>query len=149
MNHEPISLSGSPAGGTFSGPGVTGSTFNPADAGEGVHEVVYTFADGNGCEGEDIITITVDGCLSIQEQTLRNNVLIAPNPAVTHFDIKVGTDFIINSIMVLSAEGRVVKSINVNPSTETTVDVSGLSKGTYFVKIRTASEEVTKKIIVH
>lgn len=149
LNHEPISLSGSPAGGTFSGPGVTGSTFNPADAGEGVHEVVYTFADGNGCEGEDIITITVDGCLSLQEQTLRNNVLIAPNPAVTHFNIKVGTYFIINSITVLSAEGRVVKSINVNPSTETTVDVSGLSKGTYFVKIRTASEEVTKKIIVH
>ena len=41
------------------------------------------------------------------------------------------------------------KSINVNPSTETKVDVSDLSKGTYLVKIRTASEEVTKKIIVH
>lgn len=149
LNHEPITLTGSPAGGTFSGPGVDGTTFDPSVAGEGTHEIVYTFTDGNGCEGQDAITIIVDGCLSIEELSLGNNVLIAPNPAVTHFDIKVGTDFIINSITVLSAEGRVVKSINVNPSTETTVDVSDLSKGTYFVKIRTASEEVTKKIIVH
>lgn len=149
LNHDPIALTGSPAGGTFSGPGVTGTTFDPAVAGEGAHEVVYTFTDGNGCEGEDAITITVDGCLSLEEQSLGNNVLIAPNPAVTHFDIRVSTDFMLQSIIVLSAEGRVVKSINVIPSTETTVDVSGLSKGTYFVKIRTASEEVTKKIIVH
>ncbi|HRD79353.1 MAG TPA: hypothetical protein PLL53_01240, partial [Saprospiraceae bacterium] len=35
-------LSGSPSGGTFSGPGVTGSTFNPTAAGAGLHTITYT-----------------------------------------------------------------------------------------------------------
>lgn len=35
-------LSGSPSGGTFSGPGVTGNTFAPAAAGAGLHTITYT-----------------------------------------------------------------------------------------------------------
>ena len=47
--------SGSPAGGIYSGPGVTdngnGTTysFNPAAAGVGVHAITYTFTNANGC----------------------------------------------------------------------------------------------------
>ncbi|MDW3648635.1 MAG: HYR domain-containing protein [Bacteroidia bacterium] len=46
---------GSPAGGTYSGPGVTddgnGNTFslNPTTAGAGVHILSYTYTDGNNC----------------------------------------------------------------------------------------------------
>jgi hypothetical protein len=35
-------LSGSPSGGTFSGPGVTGNIFNPTVAGAGLHTITYT-----------------------------------------------------------------------------------------------------------
>jgi hypothetical protein len=37
------------AGGTFSGPGVTGSTFNPASAGAGIHNITYTLAGLDAC----------------------------------------------------------------------------------------------------
>ncbi|HQL69672.1 MAG TPA: hypothetical protein PLA77_02500, partial [Bacteroidales bacterium] len=44
-----VPLSGTPAGGSFSGPGVSGGNFNPALAGAGVHTISYTYTDLNGC----------------------------------------------------------------------------------------------------
>ncbi len=46
---------GSPMGGSFSGPGVIDNgdgtyNFNPATAGVGIHTIVYSFTDGNGCD---------------------------------------------------------------------------------------------------
>jgi len=45
----PIALSGSPAGGTFSGEGVAFSFFNPALLPPGLYTVTYTLDDGSGC----------------------------------------------------------------------------------------------------
>lgn len=49
----------SPAGGTFSGTGVTGTNFNPATAGIGTHTISYVYADTNTCKDSVIQTITV------------------------------------------------------------------------------------------
>ncbi|WP_128546794.1 T9SS type B sorting domain-containing protein [Larkinella soli] len=46
-----MTLSGSPAGGTFSGPGVTGNQFNPKAAGIGEHELTYTVNFSPECPG--------------------------------------------------------------------------------------------------
>lgn len=49
-NDYPFTLNnGFPAGGTYSGAGVTGNTFSPAQAGVGTHAVVYTYQDAYGC----------------------------------------------------------------------------------------------------
>ena len=37
-----ITLTATPAGGTFSGPGITGNTFNPASVGAGTYTITYT-----------------------------------------------------------------------------------------------------------
>ena len=60
VNGSAITLSGSPAGGTFSGPGVSGNTFNPAIAGAGVHKIYYSKLLGNGCTKSDSTTVTVN-----------------------------------------------------------------------------------------
>ncbi|MEL6971074.1 MAG: T9SS type A sorting domain-containing protein [Bacteroidota bacterium] len=57
---------GMPAGGVYSGNGVTDDgngmtySFDPAAAGEGENVITYTFSDANGCGGEQgaIITVT-------------------------------------------------------------------------------------------
>jgi PKD repeat protein len=60
INHPAVSLIAIPAGGTFSGPGVTGSSFSPAAAGTGTHIIEYrTKADRYGCYNSDTIHITV------------------------------------------------------------------------------------------
>jgi hypothetical protein len=48
LNGSSSTLFGSPAGGVFSGPGVTGSTFNPALAGTGNKTITYTFSGTSG-----------------------------------------------------------------------------------------------------
>lgn len=53
---------GSPAGGTYSGPGVSAGMFNPATAGLGTHSILYSYTDGNGCSGQANASITVDAC---------------------------------------------------------------------------------------
>jgi hypothetical protein len=58
-NTPPIILTGSPAGGTFSGPGVSPNTFTPSTAGAGVHTALYMYTDTNGCSGSDSTVITV------------------------------------------------------------------------------------------
>ncbi len=56
----PKSLSGTPAGGTFSGPGVSGNFFNPATAGTGTHTITYTYTNSNGCTNSASTSITVN-----------------------------------------------------------------------------------------
>jgi hypothetical protein len=48
-NCNPVVLNATPANGTFSGPGVSGNTFTPCNAGAGRHVVVYSGTEG-GCD---------------------------------------------------------------------------------------------------
>lgn len=48
-NAAPITLTATPAGGNFSGTGVSGNQFNPAVAGVGTYLVTYTYTNENGC----------------------------------------------------------------------------------------------------
>lgn len=47
-------------GGTWSGPGVSGSTFNPATAGAGTHNITYTVGLGGACSATQTSSITVN-----------------------------------------------------------------------------------------
>ena len=51
---------GAPAGGTYSGAGVTGNNFDASSAGAGTHTITYTYTDGNGCTNTATNTILVN-----------------------------------------------------------------------------------------
>ncbi|MCB2376331.1 gliding motility-associated C-terminal domain-containing protein [Hymenobacter sp. BT635] len=55
----PLPLTASPAGGVFSGPGVSGNTFSPALAKAGTHTLTYSFSDSTRC-GSVTRTVVVD-----------------------------------------------------------------------------------------
>ncbi len=60
-NDSPIFLNqGTPAGGTYSGPGVSGNQFDPTLAGLGVQTITYTYNSLSGCVGSATSTITVN-----------------------------------------------------------------------------------------
>lgn len=65
-----------PAGGFYSGIGVSNGFFHPATAGSGNASVTYNFTDGNGCTAAATEQITVDTIpvvtLSISDDTLCN-----------------------------------------------------------------------------
>ena len=49
-NGTPVALTGGlPAGGSYSGTGVSGGVFDPTTAGAGQTGITYSFTDGNGC----------------------------------------------------------------------------------------------------
>jgi hypothetical protein len=52
-------LSGSPAGGVWSGTGVSGSSFNPDGLSTGNYVVTYSITDPNGCVGKASNTVDV------------------------------------------------------------------------------------------
>jgi trimeric autotransporter adhesin len=59
-DQTPVALAATPAGGTFTGPGMAGEAFTAANAGAGTHTITYTFTDGFGCTGVTTQTVTVN-----------------------------------------------------------------------------------------
>jgi len=60
LNGAIVPLQAFPAGGQFSGPGVSGAQFNPANAGLGTHTINYTYTNPlSGCSNSATQTITV------------------------------------------------------------------------------------------
>lgn len=59
----PVILTGNPAGGTFSGPGITGNSFIPSMAGPGgPYTITYNFTDSNNCFASSSQTTIVTPC---------------------------------------------------------------------------------------
>lgn len=76
----PVTLTGgSPAGGSYSGPGVTGGIlFDPVLAGIGTHTIVYTFTSPEGCTNTGNNTITVLPPPVVVLQPLPNTCITQP-----------------------------------------------------------------------
>ena len=123
-----VALSGTPAGGTYSGSGVSGSNFDPT-TGIGSYAVTYSYTDGNSCMNTDIVNFTVDNCTGINEEILPG-VLLFPNPNNGEFTltgVEVG-----NTYEVSSAEGKLVLTNTVTSPTES-VKLTKIAAGSYFM----------------
>ena len=61
-----VTLVGQPAGGTWSGTGVSGNTFDPTAVALGsTTKLTYTYSDGNSCSNSASTTITVNALPTI------------------------------------------------------------------------------------
>ena len=68
VNASAITLAGTPSGGTFSGTGVNGNSFNPG-VGAGTYPVTYSYTDANGCSGQNTTNIIVNPLPSVNAGT--------------------------------------------------------------------------------
>jgi hypothetical protein len=59
-----------PSGGYFSGPGVSGTAFNPVEAGVGSHSVYYEVVGVNGCATVARKEVSVNALLELEENVL-------------------------------------------------------------------------------
>src|SRR5688572_6179332 len=75
-----ITLVGNPSGGTFSGNGVSGTTFSPSVAGPGTHTIVYEASAGANCTKTTSIEIVVNSNPTV---TVNSPTKCANDPAVT------------------------------------------------------------------
>ena len=129
LNNSTLTLTGSPMGGTFSGPGVMGNSFNPMTAGAGSHTIVYTYTDGNGCTNTASTIITVNaqptaGISSTSDCGGANTTLTASGGTMYNWSTMENTQSIIVStsgtftVTVTDANGcSDTESVVVNPAT--------------------------------
>jgi len=134
---------GSPAGGTYSGPGVSAGMFDPMTANIGTNIIVYTFTDLNGCTGTGSDAIYVDICLGVDVPS--GNVLFTlyPNPNGGSFFLSTNETGVIT---IADASGRLVETRNTSGTLmQFTIEAAGM----YFVTFTDANGvSVTKPVVV-
>jgi hypothetical protein len=125
---------GSPAGGTYSGTGVTTGSFNPSTAGIGSTNINYTYVDVNGCSNSATASITIDGCVSIEEMN-KVTFTIYPNPASSTFNISCSD--VINSfeLAIYDMTGKKLRTESqLNGDSLIEFSLSNMNAGIYYVK---------------
>lgn len=122
-------LSGTPSGGTYSGTSVSGNQFDPS-VGAGSYNLAYEYTDGNGCTNSDTLTITVDGCAGLGENT-DSSLHIYPNPSTGIFHLENPVNGA--KIEVIDLFGKVIYRITDVPAGITQIDLQQQSEGTYFI----------------
>lgn len=87
----------------------------------------------------------------INENNLLSDYLVYPNPATNKINISLSNNRSENvSAQIFNTVGQLVKSENLGNSTsvQTTIDVSDLAKGVYYVKTTVGGKAELKKVIV-
>lgn len=129
-----VQLTGaSPAGGTFSGSGVSGTTFNPS-AQSGNIVITYTYIDANNCTGQTFDAIAVDICSGIDEASAAM-INIYPNPAYNTLNIATGGEML-GEIIVTDLTGKLLIQTTPNQGENIiTLNITDLSAGTYLISV--------------
>jgi len=143
---------GTPAGGTYEGPGVMDGWFYPEEAGAGTHTITYTYMDGNGCEDVAEQQIMVDACTGFGELDANSTMRIYPNPVTSQSTIEyfIGestnvTVSIFNSIGMLVTEMNDTRGAGLHQVTVSTAD---FDNGIYFVKVSNSNLTETRKLLI-
>ncbi len=151
---QPVTLTGTGnyTGGTYSSTGgltidsVTGAII-PSTSAVGCYAVTYTIAPSGGCPAVMANTTVCITALGID--SFANNLFSAyPNPTTGLLMIALKKDLSANIDMVIVTDvlGKTIQTNKVhNPNT--TIDLSNLSNGLYFVKVKSGELEKVLKVI--
>ncbi|TAH42223.1 MAG: T9SS type A sorting domain-containing protein [Bacteroidetes bacterium] len=136
---QSVNLQPSIPGGTFSGTGVTCFVFEPPVAGEGLHEIKYTYITPAGCRYETSQIVRVDACVGIYDNTWLKTVSLFPNPNHGTFTLEISSDRTKSlNIEISTMLGQVLysESIEVNAgTTKFRPDYKIKDRGMYLVKL--------------
>ncbi|MBM3436437.1 MAG: T9SS type A sorting domain-containing protein [Bacteroidetes bacterium] len=153
INTPPFQLTGgAPAGGTYSGPGVTGGIFDPAAAGLGTHTITYTYTDLNMCTNSAENTITVTLTTGVTDISGGTGVSVYPNPSNGMITVSLTSDH--NQplgIKVYNALNQVVYSaeeLYQSGKKNFDFDLGNLQGGIYYLHVTGTEHNLVKKIIL-
>ncbi|MFN8286577.1 MAG: T9SS type A sorting domain-containing protein [Chitinophagales bacterium] len=152
-NAASVTLSGTPAGGTFSGAGVSGNVFNPAVAGIGGPYVIsYSVLGANGCYGVSTDTVLVTEFGGVGEIEGLSEISVTPIPSDGHFVLSLAAQSPRNvNLMVTDAQGRKVLEENellLNGVNAKNIDLSNMPKGIYQLTLSRGKQHKTLKLVV-
>lgn len=153
LNQSAVSLTGIPPGGTFSGNGITGSTFDPVAAGQGSHKITYSYVAASGCTASASQIIAVDACVSVEENSFITQLNISPNPGNGEINLEITALKNNNSaeVEVFNVFGQVcyLTALNIQAGNNSfSFDLDNLKKGVYFLKLKSGDVVHVRKFII-
>lgn len=144
INSSSISLTGSPSGGVFSGTHVSANSFTPAAT--GTFTPVYSYTASTGCTNTASTSIVVSACTGIDQLSTTPAALsVHPNPNSGEFTVELANGFE-KQIRVMDITGRLIYT-SISSQDKTTVDISSLSNGMYYVQIQSDNTVETMKVV--
>lgn len=145
-----ISLAGfvSPAGGTYSGSGVSNNQFTPLATGQ----ITYTYLNDFGCESEEVFTINVAICSGVDEIESGLNFRLFPNPVTEELSVRIdGSAGDAVELKITDAIGKVCFAGRYElsaPQVVIPVNVQQFAGGLYTVLLNNGEHAAVKKLIV-
>jgi hypothetical protein len=147
IDNSPVSLTGNPLGGIFTGDGITGNIFDPNTAGAGDHDISYSFTDGNGCETTALITVTVDLCTGVADVNENSGIRVVPNPTDGKFRVLLPNNENC-TLLVYDAIGKIIYSLKSNSEKDINIDLGNTANGVYLLKVESGNSIKTARIII-
>jgi|GEM_PF-2897746 len=141
-----VTLSASPAGGTFSGTGVGAGAFNPASVSVGAHTLSYNYTDANGCTNMDTANVVVQICTGINNYATNHAISVYPNPSNGAFTISTSNLAANTTLVIYNGIGQVVYTQQLSKEVETLN--TNLSAGFYTLKLQSAEGISAQRIII-
>jgi len=142
---------GVPAGGVYSGSGVSEGFFYPALAGVGTHLVYYSYTSEDGCTVQVERTIVVEPFVGVEGFSESNDFLIYPNPNNGSFYLSLPhrTDAIVSCH---DAAGKLI-FIQSIPSSKVSDNIPfqlpQAAAGLYFVRVVTENQVLVKMMYIN
>jgi hypothetical protein len=151
LDDASVTLTGTPGGGTWSGPGITGNQFDPS-VGVGSMQLVYSFTNSSGCSSADTIGITVGACVGILESSLGGGISVYPNPSNGSFFVTSVNEIAELEISITNILGQEIyssKASNVASGAKLEIALGNISEGVYVVRVvadgKTSQGKITVK----
>ncbi len=122
--------------------GVTnGNSFIPT----ATQSYIAAGSDIDGCSNSDTVLVTVIDCTGIEEQD-GLKVSVYPNPIqdVLHFDFN---QVVSGGIELVSLEGKLISSVQINDLETYQMDLSSLAFGPYFIRMNVNGQVKSIKVI--
>ncbi len=139
LNDGAVFLNGSLPGvwsGAVNGVG-SSVMFDPSALGLGTWDVTLTVTPDAGCIGSTTISIIVDGCSGMEDNTAASFATVAPNPFVDQFQVVLDRQGNF-TMQIVDALGRTVQSSEFSTYGKSwiTVDLAGKASGNYTVLLQ-------------
>ncbi|MGL4599125.1 MAG: T9SS type A sorting domain-containing protein, partial [Bacteroidia bacterium] len=141
-NDANLTLNANPSGGTFTGPGVLGNTFDPSAANIGWNQINYTYIDSNGCNAFGMDSIWVDVCSGIAQSSV-TQIRVYPNPNNGIFNLNANSN---GMVEIFNQLGELVFVQQITTGQQE-INTSNLATGIYIVRFTSNLAEVSHQQI--
>ncbi len=126
----------------------TGNTFTASlsglDANTGYTFKAFITFEGSTVYGEEMnFSTLVD---AINDVSLTHNISLMPNPADNYIELSVNSNVEVKEAIVYNAFGQMIQTIQLTEN-HARIDLSGMAKGMYFVRVNGEGATATKKFI--